>query len=80
MFVRGRRRLKKFKKMMYLVKQFTQKNKALYAKSQNKVPYSFKSFDFTEELTLFTNMVLSHKEQVDNIATTKGKRNTQLAT
>ena len=80
MFVRGRRRLKKFKKMMYLVKQFTQKNKALYVKSQNKVPYSFKSFDFTEDLTLFTNRVLSHKEQVDTIANTKGKRNTQLDT
>jgi len=65
---------------MYLVKQFTQKNKALYVKSQNKVPYSFKSFDFTEDLTLFTNRVLSHKEQVENIANTKGKRNTQLAT
>jgi len=64
MFVRGRRLLKKFKKRLYLVKQFTSTKAALSTKSFiNKDYYSFKSFDYTSDLTLFTKIALSYKNQ-----------------
>ena len=64
MFVRGRRLLKKFKKRLYLVKQFTSTKAALSTKSFiNKDYYSFKSFDYTGDLTLFTKIALSYKNQ-----------------
>lgn len=66
-FIRGRRLLKRFTKIIYLLKQYTHKNKAFYSKPcTNKNYYSFAEFDFTEDLSTFTKIVLSYKIQQTN--------------
>ena len=66
-FIRGRRLLKRFTKIIYLIKHFTNKNKAFYAKPYiKKSYYSFNEFAFTEDLSTFTTIALAYKTQQIN--------------